>query len=380
MKFRNIFITLVALCSMVPTCFGAAAAAGVGHEEVLSVNLIEGCTGLRSMSLSRDKKHALIVQGGSASLYDVETGDQTKNFGHCECASLSPDGKYVVMGRDAHQLNILRAIDGAYMGGTSDSPHTDRICSIEFSPEDSRKFVVASYDGTASTWIIPDDGTASTWILSAERAAKGAILESCLTGHAGPVYSALFSPCGCYILTASEDCTAKIWSSSGLDIGQCKKTLDGFTEPVLNVSWSPDGKKVATALRNGAVAIFDTSNIKVIEKFKSDICSSPYVTDQVDLTSAWDAAVGCRIVTLETPRDAIYSVSFSSDGTKVVTSHLRCAIVWDASTGRRLKTLVGHTDEVYLAVFSSRDERVLTASKDGTVKAWDIKPRSCVVQ
>ena len=64
-----------------------------------------------------------------------------------------------------------------------------------------------------------------------------------LQGHQSWVYNAQFSPDGQYIVTASDDKTAKIWHSSG----ELVATLSGHQGDVRNAQFSPDGQSIVTA-------------------------------------------------------------------------------------------------------------------------------------
>jgi len=71
---------------------------------------------------------------------------------------------------------------------------------------------------------------------------------------------------------------------------------------------------------------------------------------------------------------ALNSASFSSDGSKVVTtSNDKTAIIWDSKTGKLLANLVGHSDSVSNACFSPDDTKIVTVSIDGTAKIWDTR-------
>jgi hypothetical protein len=62
-------------------------------------------------------------------------------------------------------------------------------------------------------------------------------------GHMGSVRSAVFSPDGKSILTASLDKTAKLWDLSG----KCLVTFSGHSLLVYSAVFSPDGKSILTA-------------------------------------------------------------------------------------------------------------------------------------
>jgi hypothetical protein len=65
-----------------------------------------------------------------------------------------------------------------------------------------------------------------------------------LTGHTGSVASAVFSPDGARVLTASADNTARLWEAAS---GRLLVTLEGHQGPVSNAVFSPDGARVLTA-------------------------------------------------------------------------------------------------------------------------------------
>ena len=67
----------------------------------------------------------------------------------------------------------------------------------------------------------------------------------------------------------------------------------------------------------------------------------------------------------------VKSVSFSRDGTRVLTASLdTTAKIWDANTGNLLKTLSGNGGTVYSASFNPDSTKVVTASDDGKAKIW----------
>ena len=65
-----------------------------------------------------------------------------------------------------------------------------------------------------------------------------------LVGHEGAVSSAVFSPDGSSVLTASYDQTAKIWNATS---GECMSTLVGHKHMVSSAVFSSDDSSVLTA-------------------------------------------------------------------------------------------------------------------------------------
>jgi WD40 repeat protein len=78
-----------------------------------------------------------------------------------------------------------------------------------------------------------------------------------LQGHTGPVESVAFSPDGKRLASASKDGTVKVWDAA---TGQEILTLKGHTDQVLSVAFSPDGKRLASASADGTVKVWDASH------------------------------------------------------------------------------------------------------------------------
>ena len=70
--------------------------------------------------------------------------------------------------------------------------------------------------------------------------------------------------------------------------------------------------------------------------------------------------------------DAVLSVAFSPDGTRVLSGELDGTLkLWDAATGQLLRSFKGHKDLLLSVAFSPDGTSFLSGSGDSTLKLWD---------
>jgi WD40 repeat protein/energy-coupling factor transporter ATP-binding protein EcfA2 len=201
-----------------------------------------------------------------------------------------------------------------------------------------------------------------------------------LGGHANHVNGVSFSPDGKMLASASSDKTVKLWDTS---TGKQIKTLSGHTNPVNGVSFSPDGNMLASASRDNTVKLWDTSTGKQIKTLKGhrnwvySVSFSPngkmLATASADSTvKLWDTSTGKQIKTLTEHTNTVWGVSFSPDGKMLASaSSDKTVKLWDTSTGKQIKTLSGHTNQINGVSFSPDGKMLTSASDDKTVKLWD---------
>jgi len=106
-------------------------------------------------------------------------------------------------------------------------------------------------------WLVTasEDCTTKIWVLDWKAAAIAPAYT--LKGHSGPVLFAAFSPNGRAVVTCSEDRTARLWR---LRTGECLQLLDGHNEAVVSATFSPDGMTVTTVARDRSAKVWDADN------------------------------------------------------------------------------------------------------------------------
>ena len=186
--------------------------------------------------------------------------------------------------------------------------------------------------------------------------------------HTQGIFDVSFSPDGQIIATASGDRTVKLWNQNGKIT-----TLNGHRDIVRSVSFSPDGQIIATASGDRTVKLWNPEDKKDKKLIKTFIDSS---LNQSDCENYKEVS-HCQEVT---------SVSFSPDGNTLATASKDQTVkLWNLD-GNLIKTFidsslkqsdcenykeVSHCDEVWDVGFSFDNKTIATGSRDKKVKLWN---------
>lgn len=238
--------------------------------------------------------------------------------------------------------------------------HTEKINSIEFSA-DSQFIITASNDKTARLWDLQGN------------------LKEILLGHQEPVISAHFAGNDLNIVTTSWDNTSRFWK---LDRGKSQNfKVDRKTSIGLTIN-APKEYYVFTTDTNNTVHLWnkegiDTIKLKGHKDFVSSVAFSAdgkfIVTASFDGTARiWDENGKELYPPLKGHKHGVKSAEFSQDGKYIVTAGSdNTARIWSRN-GIAKDTLDEHTRYVSSASFSPNGKYVVTASGDSTVRLWDL--------
>lgn len=222
------------------------------------------------------------------------------------------------------------------------------------------------------------------YTIEAEKALRLASLNesAVLEGHTDNVLSVKFSPDGLYIASASADRTIRLWDTM---TGKQIKILMGHSDSVFSVAYSPDGTKLASCSEDMTIRIWNVKNGSLIKTIQGlDVASdsiefSP--NGKQIITARWDKSVHIRdsqtgelLSVLKGHTDFVSSISYSADGKYIATgSHDNTICIWNSQNALLLRVLKGHTDEVLSVSFSPSGKYLVSGSRDNTIRIWDGK-------
>jgi WD40 repeat protein len=377
---------------------------------------------------SPDSKFLAGISELGPDIWDVETGARVGELltsAPVTSISYSPDGTLILLGDQDGSIMLVDAHTGALL--TTAKGHETAIYSAVFDATGDW-ILTASQDQTARLWLRRSVPAGIT---------QRQLLESVqvLQGHSAIVGSALFSPDGQTLLTASIDGTARLWDFYR------GAFLRGHTNAVTQTAWSPDGRWLATTSEDGSAIIWDPATRKMVSPLKGHTNTVTHAVFHPDgktiatggadgTVRVWNPESGELLFTLQTESDGVvnelaYSpdgkwlafaqncargssppicivtpgvynaqtgelvhqgpphergaadIAFSADGKSILSFAMRNrTFLWDAASGEVIRTFEGKTPQFIptdgTAQLSRDGSIVITyANRDGILHIWD---------
>lgn len=208
-----------------------------------------------------------------------------------------------------------------------------------------------------------------------------------LAGHLETVRIITFSPDGKQIASGSEDGIIKLWDTV---TGSLQQTLSGHSKEITAMAFLPDGKLIMSGAHEGSVMLWDTTTGDRQDWFHlqppEERGSSPYAlafsadcrqiaaagySHDNELIMLFDAATGDLQKILTGHSNTILALAFSPDDMQLISSYWDGIIkLWDTTTGDLQRTLVGHTNSVSTMAFSPDGKQIVSACYK-TINLWN---------
>ncbi|PVF94474.1 hypothetical protein CPB86DRAFT_45312, partial [Serendipita vermifera] len=216
----------------------------------------------------------------------------------------------------------------AFAGPISESVPHIYLAALPFAPVSS--IVSRKYRHLFPKTLIIESGEQGAW----------PSIQHVLHRHTRLISSVTFSPDGKRIASGSHDKTIVVWDSETGEV--IADFLAGYADWVTSVAFSPNGKLIASGSYDSTIVVWDIDTRRII--------GGP----------------------LRGHTDPVTSIAFSPDGKRIASgSYDRTIRVWDSETaGIVMNPLRGHTDCVIYVAFSLDGKQIVSGGYDNTIRVW----------
>ncbi|MEC7583660.1 MAG: WD40 repeat domain-containing protein, partial [Planctomycetota bacterium] len=311
---------------------------------------------------------AALVQAGSRRtvLWQLDEARGTVSLPHRSYvggARFNKTGEFALTACDDETVRIWSSRDGRQIGTISGIG--DPISAMDVDPQGER-VLVATISGAVTLY-------------SRESGEKLHDLHK----HQGRVNTAAFSGDGKRIVTCAKDGQVLVWDASDMQV-LCNLQLE---QPALAAALSPDGGVLATVTEGAETTtlwnVEDSSMRKVIEGHTDNVLAVTFTPDGTELltTSGDETARLCtldgKLLRTFQADSPLILPSFDDAGRFLLTCSSKgqpAAHLWDVETGEMQLSFTGHSRSIQAAQLSHDGAWAITGSKDLTARIWPTDP------
>jgi len=248
------------------------------------------------------------------------------------------------------------------------------LWAVEASPDGS---MIAASSGPLR---LPEDRSPIEAVVRVWDRETGATI-ALLQGHTNTIDSIRWSPDGQSLLTASWDGTIRLWN---VRRSRLLRTYEGHTDQVYMVRWNPDGKQFLSASRDKTIRLWDAESGDILRTYEGHtdaVNGISYSPDRQFFASAstdktirlWDVVTGETVRVYEGHSAQVNEVIFSPDGQNLFSSSWDDSVrMWDVASGAQVRQFVGHSDNTFGLAISADGQTLFSASSDRSIRMWSV--------
>src|SRR2546428_716984 len=200
--------------------------------------------------------------------------------------------------------------------------------------------------------------------------------------HSAAVLNIAWSPDGKKIASAGADKTVHIWNATSKNPTFIYRN---HAKPVSAVAWSPDGSRIVSGSCDTTVQVWNVQTgrkLSTCRGYSREVSTVAWSPDGKYIASgSWDTMIqvrqaesGSRLLTYQGHSSKVNAVAWSPNGKRIASaSDDRTVQIWDTTTGEIIFTYRGHSKEVSSVAWSPNGRRIASASYDATVHVWHVE-------
>ena len=276
-------------------------------------------------------------------------------------AGLASWGEWVATAGYDNQLILWSTLDRTAIARGC---HDHLVNDCRFS-NDGQWLLSASSDYSARLWSVPSMR-----------------LQAVLPGHGDDVDMAVFSPDDSKIATCALDRLVRIFSMNG----QCLLTMAGHKGNVLSVSWSMDGEFVISSSVDGTIRRWDANTGELVQTTNLEVRTDSLEIDPNGIIYAGDdlgriaIISGTSVAYVQAHRAGIKKLVMNFQTKQIVTlSYDRSMAIWQINSNLTLKELsrTDYPDTVWARAACILDTgHIATGTFGSTYALYDFKTKS----
>ena len=267
--------------------------------------------------------------------------------------------------------------------------HTDEVWFVAYS-HDGTKLATAAKDAVVAVWEVASmlSSTTSMAINPSNGAAVSNLAGTkMLCGHTDALCAIAWSPDDTHLLTCACDQLIKMWD---VNSGECVQTFSRHTESVTAIAWLPDGNYFISAGVDKTVLLWGVASGAVLSSWTGSRVHNLAVNSHgTQLIAACERGIRvCPIETMssETPTltvteelwieesEPITSLCLTKDGRHALVNTASQEIhLWELPSRSLIHRYIGHKQGRFVirAAFGGVDESfVVCGSEDSQVYIW----------